>query len=387
MTAVAPRREKPFAVTQIITGLGSGGAERQLATLVLNSDPALVRHTVVSLLDDGVWGTRLRQKGIAVHCLGLAQKLAAPLVLPKLVRLLRESDLIQTWLYHADIIGLVAAKFSGKPIAWTLRSSGLPPGVAGWQTRVLVRLLAKLSMAPRAVIANAIEGQRFHQTVGYRPQRWAVIPNGIDCDQFHPDPQVRSEIREELKVPESARLIANLSRHDPWKDHPTLLAAFARQSRDTWLLLAGDKTEPGNALLDAQVVAAGADPGRILRLGRRSDMPRLNAALDLAVLSSVSEGFPNVIAEAMACAVPAVGTSVGDIALIIGDAGAVVSPSDPVALGDAIAGILSLDPVAHAELGRKARKRIETKFSVPAMVEAYRALYEDILTSPTRSRN
>ncbi|HEY1721216.1 MAG TPA: glycosyltransferase [Magnetospirillaceae bacterium] len=384
-----PLPAKPINVVQVITGLGSGGAERQLATLVLNSDPNQVRHTVVSLLDEGVWGGVLRARGIPVHCLSLANKLAAPLILPKLAKVIREAqaDIVQTWLYHADLAGLAAAKIAGRPVLWALRGSRLPRGVSGWEQQALVRVLAKMSSAPRAVIANSNDAQRWHNSIGYRPRRWSVIPNGIDCDQFRPDPQARIDVRRELGLPDDAILVGNLSRLDPLKDHPTLLAAFARLPEGVRLLLAGDGIESGNPLLSVQIAAAGVDPARVLRLGRRSDVARLQAALDLAVLSSISESFPNVVAEAMACGVPAVGTAVGDMALILGDVGMVVPPRDPVALGAAMNRILDLDPPARAELSRRARARIESMFSVPAMVSAYRQLYEDILTPPPGSRN
>ena len=380
---------RPVNVVQVITGLGPGGAERQLATLVLNSDPGQVRHTVVSLLDDGVWGDRLRQQGVTVHALGLANKLAAPLILPKLARLIREAqaDIVQTWLYHADLAGLAGAKMAGRPVVWTLRGSHLPRGISGWQQQALVRVLARLSSGPRAVIANSNDGKRWHESIGYHPPRWSVIHNGIDCDQFRPDTQARIDLRREFGLSPDALVVGNLSRLDPLKDHPALLAAFARQTTPAWLLLAGDGIEPGNPVLTAQIAAAGADPNRVLRLGRRSDVPRLQAALDVAILSSISESFPNVVAEAMACGVPAIGTMVGDMAEIIGDAGIVVRPSDPTGLGEALARILTLDPSARIALGEKARTRIETRFSVPAMVAAYRQFYQDILTPQGGSRN
>src|SRR5579862_7494211 len=164
MSDTDPGRTAPIRVLHVITGLGAGGAERQLTALATYSDPAKVQHQIVSLLDEGVWGTRLRNKGVAVHTLNLKRKWSAPLILGRLVRLCRESraDIVQTWLYHADVLGLAAGKLTGRPVIWTLRGSQLRLDVYGLEMRLLVRLLTALSSLPRAVAANAEEGARWH---------------------------------------------------------------------------------------------------------------------------------------------------------------------------------------------------------------------------------
>ncbi len=374
---------KPLKILHVITGLGAGGAERQLATLVLNADPAHTRHEVVSLIDDGVWGEALRARGVPVHTLGMAGR---PRDLPafwRLARLIRRSrpDLVQTWLYHADFAGLIAARLAGGvPVVWTLRCSNVRLEHYALATRLLLRVLARLSRRPRAVVANARSGWEWHESLGYRPRRHQVIPNGIDTTAFRPDPAARDAVRGELGIPAGAPVIGNLSRHDPMKDHPTFLHAVIETHSDAWVVLAGIGTGPGNAALTNQIAIAGLAQERVLRLGERRDVPRLLAALDVAVLSSsFGEGFPNLVAEAMACGIPCVGTRVGDTALVIGECGRVVPPDDPVLLGHALGDVLALSPETRAALGARARQRIETLFSVPAMVAAYEALYRELV--------
>jgi len=385
MTNVPSASARPIKILHLITGLGAGGAERQLAALALNSDPRQVRHEIVSLLDDGVWGAKLRAAGITVHTIGLARKWTAPLALPRLARLCRQSqaDIVQTWLYHADLAGLAVGALTGRPVVWTLRGSNLRLDIYGLETRLLVRLLTGLSRFPNVIVANAAEGERWHRAIGYRARRWAVIPNGIDCDAFRPDPATRESVRRELGLPGDAALVGNISRHDPMKDHPTLLAAFHSVADRAWLLLAGDGTGADNQTLDHQIATARIASARVLRLGARSDIPRLLAALDVAVLSSLfGEGFPNVVAEAMACGIPSIGTDIGGTAGIIGDCGVVVPPGDPSALAAGIARLLALEPGPRADLASRSRARIEKEFSVPAMVAAYARLYDDLLGQP-----
>lgn len=375
---------KPIRIFHVITGLGPGGAERQLANLVLNSDPTRVRHTVVSLLDDGIWGDKLRAGGVEVLSMKFSPGPRSLLRLVALANKIRsvKPDLVQTWLYHADLAGTVATWLAGRPpIIWSLRSSTPRFGAYPTTTKLLIRLLAILSRNVAALIANSEDGLRWHQSVGFRASHLQVIANGIDCREFQPNASAYQEVRRELGLPSDARLVGNPSRHDPMKDYPTMLSAFARVNKDAWLLLAGHGTGQDNALLDRQIAAAGIDGRRVLRLGRRNDVPRILAALDVAVLSSSSEGFPNVVAEAMACGVPCVATDAGDTKLLIGDCGLLVPIADPTALADAIDALLSLDFNARSDLGQRARKRIESQFSVAAMVAAYTRLYENILAS------
>jgi glycosyltransferase involved in cell wall biosynthesis len=382
MNRTEPGRAEPLRILHVITGLGAGGAERQLASLAFNSDPARMVHTIVSLREGGVWAERLRAGGIEVREIGLLNKLLAPLALPDLIRTIRgrRVDLVQTWLYHADLAGWAAARLTGRPLIWTVRGSHLRPEVYGFETRFLLRLLTRLSNQPRVIVANAVEGERWHRSIGYRARNWAVIPNGIDCLAFRPEPTARAAVRAELGLPDDAPLVGNMSRHDPMKDHPTLFAAFRPLAGRAWLLLAGDGIVAGNAALAGQIAAAGIDPARVLLLGPRTDVPRLLAALDVAALSSAfGEGFPNVVAEAMAVGIPSIGTDIGDTARIIGDCGIVTPVGDAAALGAGIARLLDLAPEARAALAINSRDRIETRFSLPDMVAAYQRLYDAVL--------
>ncbi len=115
-------------------------------------------------------------------------------------------------------------------------------------------------------------------------------------------------------------------------------------------------------------------------LGRRDDIPRLQASLDIGCTSSsFGEAFPNVIGEAMACGVPCVVTDVGDSARIVGETGLVVQPGDPHALAMAWKTLLDIGAEGRAQLGQQARQRIATHYSLPAITQQYEALYQEIV--------
>ena len=129
-------------------------------------------------------------------------------------------------------------------------------------------------------------------------------------------------------------------------------------------------------------IAASAIAGRFVRLGLRQDVCRLYAALDIATLSSAfGEGFPNVLAEAMACGVPCVATNVGDSASIIGGTGLIVPPRDPTALAAAWETLWREGHAGRAKRGTAARRRIEERYALATMIAAYRGLYSELVTT------
>ena len=113
-------------------------------------------------------------------------------------------------------------------------------------------------------------------------------------------------------------------------------------------------------------------------LGRRDDIPRLTAALDIATSSSVGEAFSNAIGEAMACAVPCAVTDVGDSAWIVGDTGRVARPADAEALAKSWLDLIEIGDKSRRELGLAARRRVEENFNLPNIVRRYENLYEEI---------
>jgi glycosyltransferase involved in cell wall biosynthesis len=371
-------------VLHVITGLGAGGAERQLAMLCQNSDPARIRHQVVSLTGPGIWGARLARAGIPVRCLDLPRgkvSLLAPLRLAAIVRAARPA-ILQSWLYHADLLGTLAAPLAGRPkLIWSIRCSDMRLELYSPLTRLVVRLLARLSRRPTAVAVNSIAGRRVHEALGYRPRLWRLVPNGIDTDLFRPDETARGSVRAELGLEPDALLVGHFSRHDPMKDHPTGLAAFAEVASRAWLLLAGETTGPDNQALTREIAAAGLDAARVKRLGLRQDMPRLTAALDVALSSSAfGEGFPNILAEAMASGVPCVATRSGDAEMLLGGLAPLAVPGDAAALAAGLESLIALAPAERQALGARLRQRAE-EFSIARMVAAYSDLYDEVLGS------
>lgn len=368
-------------VVHVITSLAIGGAETALFRLVTEEKPASSDVTVICLSGEAYYGPRLRAAGIPLHTLDMQRGRFSFRAFMRLVGLLRrlQPDLVQTWLYHSDFLGLLAARLAGiSRVVWNIRCSVADERHFRRGASPLLRLLARMSAMPVAVISNSVAGQDLHASIGYHPRRWEIIPNGIDTTVFRPEPAHRAALRSELGLPADAALVGLIARYDPLKDHATFLrsAQHVLVSRpETHFLCAGQDVDGNNATLMA--LARELDiTARLHLLGPRSDIARINAALDVAVCSSIAEGFPNILIEAMACGAPCVSTEVGDARLIIGDSGLIVAPRDARGMAEAIGTILA---DTSGQLREKARERALSLFSLPSMRERYRTLYRSLV--------
>jgi glycosyltransferase involved in cell wall biosynthesis len=373
----------PVRVAHVITDLEIGGAELMLARLVGGVDRSRIDNVVISLGTTGPIGLRIQQSGIPVHALDMKRGRPNPAALWRLAMLLRrlKPEVIQTWLYHADLVGLIGRVASpGARVVWNIRCAELDPRDHPRLQPLLLRLLAMTSKVPSAVVCNSVAGRRAHERLGYTPRRWCIIPNGFDTAAFRPEPEARRRLRHELGLPDNARLVGLLARFHPMKDHPTFLraaSAVARRQPDVHFVAAGAGIAENEGL---------ARLARELRiepvmhlLPGRSDASDFLAGLDVAVSSSYSEAFPNVVGEAMACGTPCVVTDVGDSATIVGESGIVVPPRSPGALADAILRLLDLDRASLESLGRAARERIVSEFSIERAAARYEALYTELV--------
>lgn len=371
-------------IVHLITGLSIGGAEIALFRLVERLNRKTFRSQVISMTSIGVIGEAIKTLGIPVLALGMIPGRPDPLALLRLAAWLRQNkpDLIQTWLYHADLLGLFASGLAGRPpVVWNLRASDMDMSQYRRLSSWTVRACARLSRKPRAVIVNSQAGRRYHEQIGYRPRRWVLIPNGIDTNQFKPDGAAKVSVRQELGLESTALLIGYVARFDPMKDHETFLRGarnLLETNPEVHFMLCGSDVNADNPTIASLVESLGIKQ-HVHLLGRREDIPRLTAALDIACSASVSEGFPNVVAEAMACGVPSVVTDVGDSAMIVGETGLVVPSKDPRALAKAWLELIQMGSDERVALGLAARRRVEEHYNLPQIVSQYQKLYEELL--------
>ena len=369
-------------VLHVITGLGLGGAESQLFHFV-TSDTSR-KHHVVSLMHEGVFGPRLEERGIDVTCLHMPSGKVSLSGIRQLYRLVRtmKPDYVQTWMYHADLVGGLVAWLAGeRQIFWGLHNTNVDPSRTAWRTRFVVRLCALVSgFVPKRILSCSAAGVDVHADLGYRRDKLVVAHNGYDFDAFQPEEPARQRLRHEWGIGDDTVLLGTVGRYHPQKDHENLLQALAiaGESLGDWrCAFAGTGLSADNPWLMASVEKYGLQDKLIL-LGPRPDIPDVMNAMDINVLpSAFGEAFPNVLVEAMATGIPCVTTDVGDSAVIVDDYGYVVPPSDPDALASAI-GKMALhmqDEAAWSARKANCRDFVTSRFSQEAMIGRYATVW------------
>jgi glycosyltransferase involved in cell wall biosynthesis len=380
----------PIRICHLITGLDTGGAECSLVNLVTAMNRDEFESEVITLLKPGPMAEALAAAGIPVTSMEIGRHRPNPAVLLSLIRHLRAKrpTILQTWLYHADFFGTVAALFAPpEHLLWNVRSSEIDRAGIPRLTRYLARLLARLSKRPDAIIVNSQDGHRYHSQIGYRPKRWINIPNGVDLERFVPRRDERAMLRDRLGMPANAAVIGIVARDHPMKDVDTFLRAaslFQRDHDNAKFVLCGAGLSAENAQLSELIRSLNLDP-RILLLGPRPDIELIYPTFDALTLCSIGgEAFPNVLCEAMACDVPCVATDVGDSAEIIGDCGLIVPRQEPQALAGAWRTLLEKGSRLGGEGGRA---RVAARYSLQQMCAHYESLYRSLAQKPPKPRH
>ena len=369
-------------ICHIITGLDRGGAELALCGLLETLGQP--EQTVVALGGDTPLSARVA-KVAELHHLGMKVGRAGPGDLLRLRQLLRTDgrpDVIHAWMYHANLMAALASFGLGIPLIWGVHHSLSDLPNEKPRTRTVIRATALLSNIPDRIRYVSAVAAKQHERAGFSRKRTVIIPNGYDTEAFAPDAEARNRIRHELEIPAHALVIGMVARVHPTKDHANFLQAaahFLGNHPDTIFVLVGGGTKDDRHLLDA---IERLWLHRSVRLcGTRADVAALNAAFDIATLSSRGEAFPNAVAEAMACGIPCVSTDVGDAALIIGDTGVLVPPRDPVALSEGWTRLAALSGDERRSLGMRARQRIIDNFGRQAIGRRFITLYRELIAA------
>jgi glycosyltransferase involved in cell wall biosynthesis len=373
----------------LITSLHVGGAQMHLYKTVTRFHPEKIDSLVVSMVPPGKMGRLIQDQGIPVFDLGMRPGSLNPLACYRLIRLIRyfRPHILQTYLYHADLLGYLAGKWAHvSTVIWNLRQSLMDFSRYRSTTEFTVRLCARLSRGVKRILVNSYAGVKAHALLGYDVARMQVVPNGFELTRFRPHPPSYCEVRQELGLPPEARLVGMLARFDPQKDHETFLKSAQlvhERHPDTYFLMAGNGLTHHNPALAKLLATNPVNPIRLKLLGERSNTHRLLAALDVYVSSSAfGEGFANAIGEAMACGVPCVVTDVGDSALIVGETGLVVQPRNAKDLSRALEEALTWPLAERARRSEAARALIQQEFDINRIVVQLEKLYFNLVVQP-----
>jgi len=366
----------------VIAGLGFGGAETSICSLIEQnqSKDEKLHHTVISILADGPLRPRLEKAGATVIELSGSRGTAGLLALPRLGSTIARAnpDIVHAWMYHANAATAVLRRLNyfKCPLIWSIRQSIDDPALDRRLTRAIIKFGARISKYPDVTVYNSLGAALTHKSQGYSPERCAIIPNGVNCSRFRPRSDARTTLRAQLGLAPDALLVGRIARYAPMKDFETLISAF-RKVRDSLpearLLFIGDEIEGNRELLS--LCRDGGILDHVHFMGPRLDIEMVYPAFDVVVSSSRSnEGFPNVVAEALASGNLVAASSSGNEVLIRG-AHEIVAPQDSSALSAAIIKLGSLDGHEKSLRATKGRNFILENFSLQQCYERYRELY------------
>lgn len=370
-------------VLHIITGLEAGGAQGVLYRICTTDTTN--HHVVISLTKGGKYYFLLIENGIKVYPLNSSHKTINFCHLIQLWHLTTSirPDVVQTWLHHANLYGGIIARLAGvKAVVWGIRHNVLYQSKSNIILLIIERLLALISwIVPTRIICCADRAAKDHIAIGYDTKKMIVIKNGYSLSKYRPDHHSGERFLSELGINHNVLILGMVARFDILKDHANLFQALnlvKNEGVKFKIILVGE----GMCYANIQILELARKYsllGELHLLGLQSDIPTVMNAFDIHLLTSSSEGFPNVIAEAMACGIPCISTDVGDAAFIVGDSGWIVSPSNPLDLAIAIKSAAHENLDTLCQRGQLARKRISTYFSLESMVKNYSDAYQSIM--------
>ena len=375
-------------VLHIITGLTQGGAESALYRLTTYQEDTIVKNVVISMVDFGVYGHQFESAGIETHMLGMPRGKLTLRGIIKLWTLIRKikPDIVQTWMYHADLVGGVVSRLAGySNVLWGIVHFNLDRDVASRKTRWTAKICALLSyFIPKKIISCSVSATLVHQKIGYDASKFLTIPLGYDLNVFKRDNLFREKQRIKWGINKEAIIFGCLARWNPQKDHLNLLRAFeivSKEVKNVYCVMAGREIDYNNQDIASLVKITNKDNKNLLLLGVIDHIPSIMCAIDVHVLPSLGEAFPNVVPEAMACETPCVVTDVGDAAMIVGDTGWVVPPGNSEALANALFEVvIAMNETREWEnRRRRSREKVLNNYSMEKMTTAYYVAWKSLL--------
>ena len=377
-TGEHPGRRRVFF---LVDSFNVGGTETQAVELALRLDPAAYEITLGCLKQEGPLLARLNGSAVKVlefHPRGGFDSPGGIYQLARMQNFLRKErfDVVHTHDLWSNLIGVPAAKMAGVPV---IISSQRDLSHDPWYKTTKGRLLRAVQRGSTAVLTNAQAIRAgLIEDEGFPPKRVRVIFNGVDVNRFQTVQPDRDRLFPGTQGQKLVVLVGNM--HSDVKGQPTVIVAASRvlqQFPQTRFVFVGD----GERRADFERQAAAYEKTFIF-LGRRTDIPEILAACDIALLPSAAEGMPNAVLEYMAAGLPTIASCVGGNAEAIEDGvnGLLIPPGDPGSLAVALVLMLGDDELAQ-RLARNAQQSVRERFSFESLTRNIDSLYTELLGS------
>ena len=344
--------------------LNIGGAERQLVTLA--SELAARGHEIViaSYYPGGALSEMIDPKRIKVISYEKKSRWDLFTLLFKTLKVVRDEQptVLHGWMHTQNVVATFAKVLNPKvTMVWAVRASNLETHL-DWAEKLTIWLQARLSRFASRITVNSMAGLEYAAQGGLPREKMLFVPNGIDTNAFYPNDEERRRVRAQWNMGDDMKIVGNISRFDPIKNHKMFLkaaAAVAAERADVRFVCVGHGKESYLQELKQLSRTLGLE-GKVHWIQAQSDVRAAYNAVDVFCSSSLTEGFPNVIGEAMACGRHCVVTNVGDSGLVVGDTGVVVPSDNAQAMSAGLLDRLN----ARETMNLRARQRILENFTV-----------------------
>jgi glycosyltransferase involved in cell wall biosynthesis len=367
-------------IIELITDLNVGGAEKMFYDFLVHFDRTQFDLIVIALVS-GNLKEKIESLGIPVYVFDMKRGRANIFAFFHLFRRIRtiRPHLIHGWMYHANIVAVLASIFShGRvPCIWSIHGSITSIKSENKITAAIIKFGGYLSNYPKLIHFVSVVSAKQHYEIGYRNSKTVVVPNGFDTDIFRRRNSTFNALRDELNINSEAVLVGLIGRFHHVKDHGNFLESASlllKKRNNVHFILVGRDIDKRNRFIGERINRLNLT-NYVHLLGEREDIPMITSSLDIACSASYSEAFSMAIGEAMSCEVSCVVTDVGDSKAIVGDTGMVVPPRDPEAFANALMELIDLGPEGRVKLGDDARKRIIENFSIHSIVDKFKELY------------
>ena len=372
---------KEKSIIYIISVIGTGGAEMMLYKLIKNLDKTNLKIiTIISLSKNKNELSYFNDLQFNITTFNFRNILFIPITFLKLIFYIRKKkpDIVHTWMYHADLIGGLAAKIAGvRFIIWGIRNSYLSTLYNKKFTKYVVLSCSKLSYyIPDIITSNSQSSALDHINIGYNKNKFIIIPNGFDMTKFN-NKNTKLNIRDKLNLDYNTILIAHIARFHPQKNHIGFIEAAYNihiQHPNIHYVMIGSNVDYNNPILVNKIKELNLSK-HIHLLGLIENINEIISNFNFFISTSFGEAFPNVIGEAMSSNVICISTDVGDCAEIIHNYGFISKDTSSKSISDSTIEALKMNKEEQLNMKLNAKKRVETNYNINLISNLYLELY------------